>query len=109
MASKTYGNMGEFNQATENWAAYMERMEQYFLANEVTTTNKKLAISLSMCGPTTYNLSWSLVALSKVTDIVYGTLLEKINKHFIPRPSIIWNDTNFTPEYSSPESQSPRL
>ena len=41
MASKTYGNMGEFNQATENWAAYMERMEQYFLANEVTTNNKK--------------------------------------------------------------------
>jgi len=41
MASKTYSNVGEFDEAMENWAAYMERMEQYFLANEVTTNNKK--------------------------------------------------------------------
>ena len=41
MASETYGNVGEFDQATENWAGYMERMEQYFLSNEETTNNKK--------------------------------------------------------------------
>ena len=95
MASKTYGNVGEFDQATENWAAYMERMEQYFLANEVTTNNKKRAILLSTCGPTTYSLIRSLVAPSKVTDIANGTLLEKINKHFNPCPSVIMEQYKF--------------
>ena len=95
MASKTYGNVGEFDQATETWSAYMERMEQYFIANDVTGNNKKRAILLSTCGPTTYSLIRSLVAPSKVTDIQYGTLLDKINKHFNPRPSIIMERYKF--------------
>ena len=44
MAAKhMYGNTGEFDQALENWEAYIERMEQYFVANEVTsdTTRKR--------------------------------------------------------------------
>ena len=31
MAAKhSYGNIGEFDQALENWEAYMKWMEQYF-------------------------------------------------------------------------------
>ena len=103
MASNRYGNVGEFDQATENWTAYIERMEQYFVANDVTANNKKRAILLSTCGPTTYSLIRSLVAPSKVTDIEYPALLEKINKHFNPRPSIIMERYKFHSRTQQPE------
>ena len=42
MAAKhSYGNMGEFDQVVENWESYIERMEQYFVANDVTSAAKK--------------------------------------------------------------------
>ena len=31
----TYGTIGEFKESDETWEQYTERMEQYFLANEV--------------------------------------------------------------------------
>ena len=42
MAAKhSYGNISEFDQALENWEAYIEQIEQYFVANEVTSEAKK--------------------------------------------------------------------
>ena len=31
----TYGKIGEFKESEESWTQYVERLEQYFLANEV--------------------------------------------------------------------------
>ena len=59
MAAKpSYGNIGEFDQALKNWEAYIEQMEQYFVANEVTSNAKKKAILLSTCGPL-----WPIISL----------------------------------------------
>ena len=42
MAAKhSYGNMGEFDQAVENWESHIERMEQYFVDNNVTSVAKR--------------------------------------------------------------------
>ena len=42
MAAKhSFGNNGEFDQTVENWDVYIEWMEQYFVANEVTSAAKK--------------------------------------------------------------------
>ena len=30
-----HGNIAEFDRRAEDWAAYCERLEQYFLANDV--------------------------------------------------------------------------
>ena len=57
MAAKhSYGNTGESDHAFENWESYIERMEQYFVANDVTSAAKKRAILLSTCGPSTTQL-----------------------------------------------------
>jgi len=41
MANNTYGNVGEFDQATENWTTYIERMKQFLVANDVMANNNK--------------------------------------------------------------------
>ena len=56
----TYGNIGEFDQALEKWEAYIEQMEQYFVANDIISDTKKKAILLSTCGPSTYSTIRSL-------------------------------------------------
>ena len=90
MAAKhMYGNIAEFDQALENWEAYMEQMEQYFVANEVTSDTKKKAILLSTCGPSTYSTIRSLTAPDKPTDLDYLALLELAKKHYNPKLSVI--------------------
>ena len=44
-------------------------MEQYFVANEVTSAAKKKAILLSTCGASTYSTIRSLAAPDKPTDL----------------------------------------
>ena len=90
MAAKhSYGNMGKFDQAVENWETYIERMEQYFVVNDVTSAAKKRAILLSTCGLSTYATIRSLAAPDKPTDMGYKELLELTMKHYNPRPSVI--------------------
>ena len=48
---------------------------------------KKRAILLSICGPTTYSLIRSLVSPKKATDYTFTELIEKVAKHFNPCPS----------------------
>ena len=57
-------------------------MEQYFVANEVTSDAKKKAILLSTCDPATYCTICSLAAPSKPTDLEYSALLESTKKHY---------------------------
>jgi len=48
-----HGRLSEYS-SMEDWAAYIERMDQYFLANNVTDVAKKWAILLSVVGDKTY-------------------------------------------------------
>ena len=89
VAKHSFGNLGEFDATVENWDAYLERMEQYFVANEVTSDAKKKAILLSTCGASTYSTIRSLAAPTKPTDLEYSALLESTKKHYNPQPSVI--------------------
>ena len=77
-------------------------MEQYFIVNDMTTNNMKQMILLSTCGPTMYSLICSLVALSKVTDTQYTAVVDKINNHFNPCPSIIMKRYKFHSKMQQP-------
>ena len=52
----THGHIGQFDRGVEDWMAYCERLQQYFLANDVANADKQRAILLSVCGPATYQL-----------------------------------------------------
>ena len=57
-----HGSVGEFDSSKETWPSYTERLEQYFIANDLTDEGKKKAVFLSNCGATTYQLIRDLVA-----------------------------------------------
>lgn len=57
--------VGEFIEGKEEWSRYAERMEHYFVANDVAGTEKKRAVFLSLIGPQCYKLVASLVAPAK--------------------------------------------
>ena len=49
-----HGCMGEFFPEREQWNTYVERLKNYFVANDSGGEVKKRAILLSICGVTTY-------------------------------------------------------
>jgi len=52
-----HGSVGEFDAGKETWTSYCERLQLYFLANDVAATaEKQRAIFLTVCGATTYQL-----------------------------------------------------
>ena len=55
MASN-HGHIGEFNNQLEDWRSYTERLQNYFIANNIKSEAKQHAILLSVCGPRTYKL-----------------------------------------------------
>ena len=62
------GAVGPFERDTDDWTAYCERLQQFFVANEIKEDGKKRAVLLSVCGTASYQLIRSLVAPSKPTD-----------------------------------------
>ena len=84
----TYGCLSEYS-SSEDWASYLERMNQYFLANDVTDAAKKQAILLSVVGDKTYKLIRDLVAPKKPMEKSYKELVELFNTHLEPKPSVI--------------------
>ena len=61
----TFGNVGEFKESEESWTQYAERLEQYFVANEIKDEKKQRAILLSVCGSKTYGLIRDLLQPKK--------------------------------------------
>ena len=84
----THGRLSEYNSA-EDWISYVERLDQYFLANDVTEDTKKRAIFLSVVGDKTYKLIRDLVAPAKPTDKSFQALVDILTSHLEPAPSVI--------------------
>ena len=52
MAS-SHGHIGEFNSQLEDWRSYTERLQNYFIANDIKSEAKQRAFLLSVRGPRT--------------------------------------------------------
>jgi len=64
----THDTIGQFHRRSDDWTAYTERLQQYFLANDVTSAVKQRAKLLSNCGDATYRTICSLTAPEAPTD-----------------------------------------
>lgn len=84
-----YGMVGEFKESEESWTQYVERLEQYFLANEITDGKKQRAILLSVCGSKTYGLLRDILQPKKPADTEIKEIIEELKKHYNPKPSEI--------------------
>ena len=67
----------------------MERLEQYFAANEIKDEKKRRAILLSVCGSKTYGLICDLLQPQKPGDSGLKDILEQLESHFSLKRSVI--------------------
>lgn len=84
-----YGKIDEFDEKTDEWSQYIERLGHYFLANEVDSEDKQKAILLSVVGSKTYKLMSSLVAPLKPGEKSFEDLVTVVQNHHYPKPSEI--------------------
>ena len=95
----THGSLSEYVQSHETWTSYVERLEQYFAANDIDTSDgtatKRRAILLSSVGSTTFTLIRSLVSPKAVNEVSYEDIVKKVKEHFNPKPSKIMERFNF--------------
>ena len=87
----TYGKIDEFDRDSDSWEQYIERLNFYFEANGVTTSDDHLkirrAILLSSVGKKTYKLMSDLLAPAKPGEKSYDELCTLVKSHFNPKPS----------------------
>ena len=55
-----FGSISTFHSSEGDWKSYMERLNQYLAANDITEPDKKRAILLSSVGAATCKLNDSL-------------------------------------------------
>ena len=86
----TFGQVGAFREGQEEWKHwYVERLEQYLIANEVENVEKKCAIFLSTIGPQAYKLLSSLVVPESPGEKTYTDLVKAMTDHHSLPPSEI--------------------
>ena len=91
----THGSVGEFAPGKETWLSYAERLEQYFLANDVQAQEKKRAILFSVCGASTYQLIRNLVSPQKPSEKTFDELVKLVQEHHQPPPSVTIQQFSF--------------
>ncbi|XP_021340098.1 uncharacterized protein K02A2.6-like [Mizuhopecten yessoensis] len=81
------GKIGEFVEGSENFTCYVERMEQYFAANDI--TDKKVAVFLAVMGPQTYSLLRNIMTPDLPSTKTYDEIVTALKGHFMPKPLVI--------------------
>ena len=83
------GKISEFQPSVEDWLQYVERLEFFFVANGITSDDKRRATFLAVIGPTTYKLLRSMLAPVKPADRSFEELVKVLSDHYSPKPSEI--------------------
>ena len=83
------GTISEFSSTQESWTAYVERLVQYLAANKIEDPDQQRAVLLSVCGPATYRLIRNLVSPKKPQEFKFAEIVEIVQKHHNPKPSVI--------------------
>ena len=85
----TFGNIGEFNERQEPWSQYVDRLNEYCIANGIENAAKKRAILNSVVGAPTYKLISSLFAPAKPSEKSFDEIVELLTEHYTPAKSAI--------------------
>lgn len=84
----------EFHLGKDDWETYTERLELYFVANDV-KAEKQAAVLLTKISPDTYKLVRDLCVPDKPDTKTFKDLIKLINDHLNPKPRKPWKDVNF--------------
>jgi len=85
-----YGTIEEFDlRGRGDIVEYIERIDEYFIANDVEEERKKTAIFLTLIGQETYKLLKNLLAPEKPKEKNYEELTDVLMGHLQPKPIFI--------------------
>ncbi|XP_077792740.1 uncharacterized protein LOC144329275 [Podarcis muralis] len=93
-----------FNPASGDWEAYASRFTFLLEAKGVTDEEdaKKRAIFFSICGEETFEIARALLAPEDVATVPYKTIMEQLNGHFSPQPSVVARRNAFYAKRQAP-------
>ena len=93
-----FGMLGEFEQSAELFNAYLERLEQFFIANSTgqcsanaspevlaAADKKKVAEFISVMGKNTYAILCDLCSPDSPKDKCFSEICDKLKDHFKPK------------------------
>ena len=75
MVTHMFGSIDAFAVHVGDWNEYVERLEQYFIANDIEDDKKKTAIFLTIIGAETYSLLRNLLAPRKLSTQSFTDLV----------------------------------
>ena len=87
-AAAAFGRLDPFDETTDDWSQYQERMAFYFEANGITDGNQKRAIFLTAVGASTYQRLRNLVAPAKPGEKTFQELCDILTTHHNPKPAV---------------------
>ena len=87
-AGTTIGHIEQYRPGNEVFSSYLERVEQFFIANNIKDDRKK-ATFLSLIGSQTYAILKNLVSPNLPKDKSYADLVAALKKHYEPTPLVI--------------------
>ncbi|KAI4881013.1 hypothetical protein NFI96_011262 [Prochilodus magdalenae] len=88
MATFRIGQLSEYKEGQEDFESYLERLEQWMIANEV-DEGKKVSVFLSVIGAEAYRLLKNLTMPAKPSSLTYKELNEKLSAYYKPKPLVI--------------------
>ena len=89
-----FGTLKEFNSDVETITKYLDRVLQYFKANEVADV-KRVSILLSSIGSMTYSLICDLAAPENPKTLTLPAIAQLLKDHFEPKRLIISEQFTF--------------
>ena len=95
-------SVGEFSSVREEWPLYIERLEFYFVANDIRENAKQRVILSSCCRASTCELILSLVAPSRPSEVSCEDIVEKVRVHHNLKPSQIVQRYKFNSRSQNP-------
>lgn len=88
------GSISEYKEGKEDFESYLERLEQWMVANEV-EDEKKVSVFLSLIGADAYKLLKSLLQPEKPSTKSYDQLTKALSDHYKPKPLVIMERFRF--------------
>ena len=88
MMAATLGHVEPFD-LNDNWPLYVERLGQFFVANDIKDDTKQVAVLLTVIGSKPYELLHSLLAPETPSSKKYEELVAVLGDHLNPKPLVI--------------------
>lgn len=82
------GKIESFDETQEKWETYVERVEQFFLANNI-DEDRQAPTLLSLMGSKTYTLLRDLLTPDKPATKSFQEIVTTLQQHLSPKPSEI--------------------